>query len=233
MVNQLDATGYKVIKAGYDVDEIQSVSEKIDLVLLYAEDYSVAAIKMLEERVLAEDIPVLLLGEMEEIRNVDIVTEREFVSKRIPQPISVKEVIKNIDGYFNATDDADTKKILVVDDSGPMLRLIKECLQDNYDVTIMNSGFSAIEYLQTNSPDLVLLDYEMPECDGSQVLEHIRTESTQPDLPVIFLTSKNDKESVVKVSALNPNGYLLKPMESEEILKRVNEYFESKIWRSI
>ena len=63
----------------------------------------------------------------------------------------------------------------------------------------------------------------MPICDGSQVLEMIRAESD-------FLTGKNDKESVMKVTALRPEGYLLKSMESEQIIKAIDDFFEKKKW---
>jgi len=88
----------------------------------------------------------------------------------------------------------------------------------------------AIKYLAMNRPDLILLDYEMPICDGRQVLEMIRSESDFSDVSVIFLTSKNDRESVLKVSALRPDGYLLKSMDPKDIIKAIDDFFEKKKW---
>ena len=82
-------------------------------------------------------------------------------------------------------------------------------------------------YLATNRPDLILLDYEMPVTTGPQVLEMIRSESKTSDIPVIFLTGKGDKESVMKVVSLKPNGYLLKTMKKDELLKSVADFFMS------
>ena len=118
----------------------------------------------------------------------------------------------------------------MVDDSGAMLRTVKEWLQDKYQVVLANSGAMAIKCLAVNRPDLILLDYEMPICDGRQVLEMIRAESDFSDIPVIFLTGKNDKESVMKVTALKPEGYLLKSMDSESIIKAIDDFFEKKKW---
>ncbi len=77
-----------------------------------------------------------------------------------------------------------------------------------------------------NRPDLVLLDYEMPICDGSQVLEMIRAEEDFSNIPVIFLTSRVDKESIKKVLALKPAGYLSKSLDPVDVKKEIDKYFE-------
>ena len=116
----------------------------------------------------------------------------------------------------------------MVDDSGTMLRNVKGWLEDKYQVILANSGAMAIKYLAINRPDLVLLDYEMPVVDGRQVLEMIRTESEFSDIPVIFLTSKNDRDSIIKVMGLRPEGYLLKNMEPEKIVAEIDNFFEKR-----
>ncbi len=118
----------------------------------------------------------------------------------------------------------------MVDDSGAMLRNVKGWLEDKYQVILANSGAMAIKYLALNRPDLVLLDYEMPICDGRQVLEMIRAETEFSDIPVIFLTGKNDRESVLKVTALNPEGYLLKSMEPKQIVNAIDKFFAKEKW---
>ena len=84
---------------------------------------------------------------------------------------------------------------------------------------------NAITYLAKNKPDLILLDYEMPVVTGAKVLEMIRSELSTASLPVIFLTSKSDKESVMEVLKLKPEGYLLKTMSPGEILKALDDFF--------
>ena len=80
-------------------------------------------------------------------------------------------------------------------------------------------------YIADNKPDLILLDYEMPVISGPQVLEMIRSESKVQSTPVIFLTGKGDRESVMKVMELRPDGYLLKSLPREKILASVREFF--------
>ena len=84
---------------------------------------------------------------------------------------------------------------------------------------------NAITYLAKNKPDLILLDYEMPVITGAKVLEMIRSEVATASLPVIFLTSKGDKQSVMEVLKLKPEGYLLKTMTPGEILQALEDFF--------
>lgn len=120
------------------------------------------------------------------------------------------------------------KKVLIVDDSEFMLKAMSDLLSNDYEVLTAKSGTSAIRGITLDRPDLILLDYEMPVCDGSQVLEMIRSEKEFADIPVIFLTSKVDKESVSKVIALKPEGYLSKSMPPETVKKEVDHFFEKK-----
>ena len=72
------------------------------------------------------------------------------------------------------------------------------------------------------------LDYEMPVCDGRQTLEMIRSEEEIADIPVVFLTSRGDAESVKNVMALKPKGYLLKSMPEADIKKYIDGLLAKK-----
>ncbi len=120
------------------------------------------------------------------------------------------------------------KKILVVDDSEFMRKKIVSLFESDYEVTEVGSSISAIQSITINRPDLVLLDYEMPVCDGRQTLEMIRSEKATANIPVFFLTGRADRESVKKVRELKPEGYLLKMMPDEEIKKMVNDFLANK-----
>lgn len=117
------------------------------------------------------------------------------------------------------------KKILVVDDSEFMRSRMVQLLEGDYDMLEAGSSISAIKKIAVNRPHLVLLDYEMPVCDGRQALEMIRSDADIADIPVMFLTGKGDRESVKKVMALKPEGYLLKTMPEESIKKTVDDFF--------
>ncbi len=120
------------------------------------------------------------------------------------------------------------KKILVIDDSDTVRLAMQQLLGEDYEVSTANSGMAGIRCMTLNRPDLVLLDYEMPVCDGLQVLEMIRSEEDFAKIPVFFLTGKVDKESITKVMPLHPEGYLIKSQQPADIKKNIDGYFRKK-----
>ena len=117
------------------------------------------------------------------------------------------------------------KNILIVDDDPNYMGLIREWLKGKYKVFMANSGMQAIKWLGKNKADLILLDHEMPVTSGPQVLEMLRSESETRTIPVMFLTGKGDKESVMQVLSLKPEGYFLKNISREELLEKLDEFF--------
>ena len=229
MIEQLKELEYNTVSAELDIQELSKLKETFEVVLLFMESEGEEKSKelvYLRDKAMEEDSPIFYVGE-------DTPVMREILPKHILQevferPIDVKASAKKIDDFIKEHGKHVKKKILVVDDSGIMLRNIKRWLEDKYQVILANSGAMAIKYLATNRPDLVLLDYEMPVIDGSQVLEMIRTETEFCDIPVIFLTGKNDKESIMKVLELKPEGYLLKSMEPQKIIQEIDNFFEKQ-----
>lgn len=118
------------------------------------------------------------------------------------------------------------RKVLVVDDSGMMLRTIKAVLESAYEVILANSAMSAFAALERTKPDLILLDYEMPVCDGKMAFEMIRGNPQTEDIPIFFLTAIAEKEKIVEVLELKPEGYILKPINGKNLIARIEEYFE-------
>ena len=85
------------------------------------------------------------------------------------------------------------------------------------------SGVHAFISIGKKTPDLILLDYEMPEMNGKQVLEQLQTDEELKEIPVVFLTSMDSKEIVMSLLALRPAGYLLKPASAEVIFETLNK----------
>lgn len=160
------------------------------------------------------------------------VSAPHLYEKGLGTNIKMENAVSEIERYFEKTiqenEDMLKKKVLVVDDSGLMRQAIKQLLDEDYEVGLAQSGMAAIRSITLNRPDLILLDYEMPVCDGRQVLDMIRAEEETADIPVIFLTGRGDKESIQKIVPLKPAGYLLKTMKPEEIKKSVDNFFEKQ-----
>lgn len=109
------------------------------------------------------------------------------------------------------------KHILVVDDDPIMLRTVKHYLEEKYQVATALSGKIALKYLSMKSADLILLDYEMPEQSGTDVLKTLRRNSNTMNIPIVFLTGVSDVSRIQEVLALSPQGYLLKPVDYEKL----------------
>ena len=115
------------------------------------------------------------------------------------------------------------EKILIVDDNAEVLEKTRELLtQVGYNVICKSSGEDALEFLNENMVDLVLLDINMPSMNGFDVCLKIRQRYALDDLPVIFLTSREDSESVTKGFMSGASDFVSKSAVSEILLARVN-----------
>lgn len=229
LVNHLKNCGHQVFQIGTDLDSVEKFEETMQLFIIYAEEELLIERQMLvylKDKAIEDNIPIIVIGDAEQIEEAEKIILKQSVTKHFLRPINVNEVVEYVNEYLEKNSNLLKHKILVVDDSGAVLRNVKGWLEDKYQVILANSGTMAIKYLSLNHPDLILLDYEMPICDGRQVLEMIRSESEFSHVPVIFLTNKNDKESVMSVTALKPEGYLLKTMEPGQIVQAIDDFFE-------
>ncbi|MBP3231840.1 MAG: response regulator [Anaerovibrio sp.] len=118
------------------------------------------------------------------------------------------------------------KKILVVDDNVVNLKVVDKFLKVNedYKPVLIPNGKKALQFLEKNTPDLILLDVLMPEMDGFQVLEEIKKMPTAEGVPVLFLTADEDAALQEKVKSAGGNGLLKKPFNKDDLLNMVNQY---------
>ena len=117
------------------------------------------------------------------------------------------------------------RSLLLVDDDEDFLAMMTRWLKKDYDVTAVGSGEQALAYLKKEQPDLVLLDYEMPDMDGSVVLEKIRMMPDCQNVPVMFLTGTEDQDNLKKVEEFHPAGVLIKTLGKKELLAGIAAFF--------
>lgn len=117
-------------------------------------------------------------------------------------------------------------KIMVVDDNTVNLATVEQELKDKYEVIPMLSGRRAIKYLYRERVDLILLDVQMPLMDGIETLKEIRTQENGITVPVIFLTTKKDKFTVLEGAKLGIMDYIAKPVDAEELHDRIEKVFK-------
>ena len=182
-------------------------------------------IVFLKDLAIEKDVPVFLIGYEEDVENMLTILPAYIVKKSFLRPINANEAETEILKILNQNKTINKKRILVVDDSPTDLRAMRTLLSDTYQVALASSGTAAIMYLSQDHPDLILLDYEMPVVNGKQVLQMIRGEKAYSKTPVIFLTSHGDRESIMNVVNLRPDGYLLKSMNHEMIKGAIDDFF--------
>jgi CheY-like chemotaxis protein len=110
------------------------------------------------------------------------------------------------------------KKIAVVEDNPDNMMLVEALLEDDYELQTYESGKEALAGLQTNKPDLILLDISLPEMDGTQILAALRANPTFATLPIIALTAHAMASDREKYLGMGFDGYVTKPIEDESIL---------------
>ncbi|MCI8478960.1 MAG: response regulator [Oscillospiraceae bacterium] len=150
-----------------------------------------------------------------------------LLQEGVGTPIEKDTAMAQVEQYLMERDAALAKpKILVVDDSMTIRQGMKDLLETDYEVDLAASGVAAIRSMTLNRPDLLLLDYQMPVCDGRQTLEMLRSEASFADIPVIFLTGASDPGVVAQLLSLKPAGYLLKTLRLSEIKQKIDAFFQ-------
>lgn len=115
------------------------------------------------------------------------------------------------------------KQILIVDDDPSYARMVQAWIKEFYKTDILTSGKQVLMFLSKKKVDLILLDYEMPIMNGSQVLQMLRNDPTTKNIPVVFLTGVGTAEEVKQVLAMKPEGYVLKSATREQLLEYLAE----------
>ncbi len=213
----------------FEVNEIAKKLEGTALITLYMEDDSLPpedVIHFLTDKMDENGMEMIVIGEQRDLQRIGGHIPEGLIYTVFSRPVDNARYISTIKEYLQKLSQGDFKKsILVVDDDPNYLGLVREWLKDDYKVFMVSSGLQAIKWLGKNSVDLILLDHEMPVTSGPQVLEMLRSDEETKVIPVMFLTGKSDKESVMAVVSLKPEGYFLKTIQKEELLKQLKEFF--------
>ncbi len=116
------------------------------------------------------------------------------------------------------------KKLLIVDDSPTELKLIVNVFNGpEYEVITASDGEAGVEKAVSEKPDLIILDVVMPKMNGFQACRKIKSTPELQDIPVILLTSKNQKSDEFWGKKQGANVYLTKPFNTDEVMEAVTE----------
>ncbi len=213
-----------------DVDSINhDLNDEGLLVALYIDEEEKPlpnVIHFLVDRAQEKDLRIILIGETGDIKTYEAMIPSGLIYRTFERPVDNEDFIKSVIDFFRKKATGEfRKRLLIVDDDPQYLAMVRGWLKEEYNVTMANSGLQAIKWLGRNKVDLILLDHEMPVTSGPQVLEMLRSDEETRDIPVMFLTGKGDKDSVMAVVALRPEGYFLKNIKKDELLEKLQEFF--------
>ncbi|MCR5279558.1 MAG: response regulator [Lachnospiraceae bacterium] len=229
LLKKIKDSGFTCEFVEWTVDAINAKWAGTSLVTLYMDEGrfpSDKTVRFLIDKLSEEDKHIIPIGEAQDIKGLIDRIPGNVVYKTFTRPLDNEAYIAAVHELFAKVEAGEfRKRILIVDDDTNYLGMVREWLKEHYKVSMANSGLQAIKWLGKNKADLILLDHEMPVTTGPQVLEMLRSDHETKDIPVMFLTGKSDKESVMAVVALKPEGYFLKTIGKEELLEKLHEYF--------
>jgi putative two-component system response regulator len=116
------------------------------------------------------------------------------------------------------------KTVFIVDDSDTNLATAEEALEDHFRVLTLPSAEKMFALLEKVTPDLILLDIEMPEMNGFEALERLKSGKSSANIPVFFLTGTIDASIQEKSAKLGAVGIIPKPFSSSSLLEKINSY---------
>lgn len=177
-----------------------------------------------------QEVPVLIIGSKQE-RNLFASYWNGEQFTFLNRPIDNSEIMQmvchklrlNMNKLVYEKEEYNKKHIILVDDNVEFLRGIKKVLEEKYSISLATSAAQAMTIMGKRKPELIILDYDMPICNGKMMLKMIRADENLRYVPVIFLTGISDREHIMAVLDLKPAGYFLKPPAYDKLLEAIAE----------
>jgi CheY-like chemotaxis protein len=231
---------FEVTPCSFDLDTVVDCIQQVQplLVVVFVKNLPYEAEHQLHLLLGSQTVAFVLIGSRAECH--DFFGEGN-IKKYIITPLLLKDLVMQVEDAADLEAQrplrnrdiiqeeevmAEQKHILLVDDDVVALRTITNYIKDYFRVSVAKSGTAAISFLAKEIPDLILLDYEMPVCNGVQTLQMIRAEEAYKNIPVFFLTGVSDAQMVKAAVDLKPEGYILKSISQGALISKIREFFE-------
>lgn len=142
----------------------------------------------------------------------------------LAKPVSKEVLINKINEVYHDKETKINKKtVLMIDDDMSYLKQLYNLLSDTYNVIMINSAKLALDYLLTHTPDVIVLDYQMPLYNGASVMNMIQKNMNKKPIPIILLSGALDREALQECYAYNPFAYLAKPVSKEVLMDNLKQ----------
>ena len=236
IVNRLKQTGFTIRRVPDDLDKIAFHRNESQMMIYYpsgGNDQIEQITRYLLDLVEKERKSLCIIGNPDDISIVNKMDNSDKIAHMYERPFDLDILIEDMEELADSHQEYKRKKnILIADDDPDFLKVMEGWLKNLYRIDCVRSGSEVLHFLKTARPDLILLDYEMPDLDGYQVMNEIRKNPFVSKIPIIFLTGKNDKEVVMRILERKPEGYLLKSTSKDEVLDTLDQFFANSILRN-
>ena len=233
IIQHLEDVGFRVSQAPDDETGILERRFDGDIVVYYptGDQEHIHTISNYLSEICRDNRKIYVLaGNTEDVATARKIPLCEYIGAAYERPIDLDDFVGKLQEFSEILYEYRRKKsILVIDDDMDFLTIMEKWLKSDYKVDCVRSGHDALLFLQSSQPDLILLDYEMPEMDGYEVMRMIRNNMEHAAIPIVFLTGKNEREEVMRILERKPDGYLLKSMPKTELLDYLERYFSKSI----
>lgn len=183
-----------------------------------------------------DNVPYFLIGDPEDLihaKEVMVILNNNTVVE-FERPIDVKHCIRKIKKKLEKINDEELKNqrkktILVVDDSSTFLKLVKKTLEAQYNVETALSAYECIQKMANFSapPDLIIIDYMMPHCNGLTLCRMLRGNLDTKDIPIVFYSGNNDVDEIIQLMPII-DGYYLKSQPMNNLVEYLEDIFNKK-----
>lgn len=134
-----------------------------------------------------------------------------------------------MDAIKETSDHPALPTVMVVDDADENLMIMKSILAKECSLKLFNQARDALDYAYANPPDLILLDIMMPDIDGFEVCRRLKADPKLVDIPVIFITAKNEDEYEEQGFSIGASDFIHKPINAPILLARVRTHLKIKL----
>ena len=234
--NNLDSIGFRVINVPDEPDRVIAHRSEADIIIYLpgqSDNLHVSILMNLLGETCQDDNKILcLIGDMADIRTAMHCHGSHRVSRTYSRPVKIYDFLKDMEYFATLQQEYHRRKtVYIVDDDSVYLPIIEHWLSEDYNSSGFSGAKDALGGISAITPDLMLLDYEMPEMNGFELMRKIRSDFPEVKIPIIFLTGKNDKEHVFRILEDKPDGYILKSSTKSNILDVIHRFFAEKMFR--
>jgi DNA-binding response OmpR family regulator len=223
---RLEAEGYRVLLAGSGEDALWLAQESqpqlitLDIMLPDLDGFTV--LERLKENPMTLGIPVVIVSVLADTERGYALGAVDYVTK----PFDESKLIQSVEGALHSPEESEGQRLLVADQDPEVLTLLEKSLAlQGYQVQVASDGQAALAQVDEYEPDLILLDTQLPEVDGYEVIRRLKSDDSTRSIPIIVLTGSSvDKErDKVRVLGMQVSQYVAKPLSIEMLIREIQK----------